>query len=51
MINFHARMLRPQSRMLLYAGLAIVILLVALLGLAVLMWGWPPFEVKGFSWN
>ena len=40
-----------RSRILLIAGLAIVLLLLAVLGLAVVLWGWPPFEVKGFSWN
>ena len=40
-----------RSRILLFAGLAIVLLLLSLLGLGVLVWGWPPFEVKGFSWN
>lgn len=41
----------PRSRILLFAGLAVVLLLLAMLGVAVLVWGWPPFEVKGFSWN
>ena len=40
-----------RSRILLFAGLAVVLLLVLILGFAVLVWGWPPFEVKGFSWD
>jgi hypothetical protein len=37
--------------MLLFAGLSIVMLLLALVLVSWLVWGWPPFEVKGFSWN
>ena len=40
-----------RSRMLLFAGLAIVLLLLAVVLCAWLVWGWPTFEVKGFSWN
>ena len=36
-----------NSRMLIIAGLAVVLLLIVVLGLAWLLWGWPPdFEVK-----
>ena len=37
-----------QSRTLLLAGLAVVLVLIVALGFAWLMWGWPTFEVKGF---
>jgi hypothetical protein len=40
-----------RSRMLLFAGLAIVLLLVSMVFLSWLLLGWPTFEVKGFSWN
>lgn len=40
------------SRILLIAGLAVVLLLILILGFTSLVWGWPPsFEVKGFWWN
>ena len=44
-------MYQSNSRILLFAGLAIVLLLISVLGVAALVWGWPPFEVKGFSWK
>ena len=40
-----------RSRMLLFAGLAIVLLLILSLGLAWVIWGWPSFEVKAFYWE
>ena len=40
-----------RSRMLLFAGLAIVLLLMAMVLCSWLIWGWPTFEVKDFSWN
>jgi hypothetical protein len=46
-------MMKPSgSRILFIAGLAIVSLLILILGITFLVWGWPPsFEVKGFWWN
>jgi hypothetical protein len=44
-------MYSSRSRILLFAGLAIILLLVSVLGVAVLVHGWPPFEVKDFSWK
>ena len=35
-------MTKSNTRMLTYAGLAIVLLLLLLLGIVVLIWGWPP---------
>ena len=41
-----------NERLLLLAGLAVVLLLIVSLGFGWLMWGWPPsFEVTGFSWE
>ena len=40
-----------RSRMLLFAGFAIVMLLLALVLCIWLIWGWPSFEVEGFSWS
>ncbi len=42
---------RSQSRILIFAGLSIVLLLMVLVLFSWVLWGWPPFEVKGFSWN
>ncbi len=40
------------SRTLLLTGLAVVFLLIFVLGLTWVLWGWPPvFEVKGMWWS
>ncbi len=45
-------MSRSNTRILLLAGLAVVLLLLATVGLSWLIWGGlPNFEIKGFWWN
>lgn len=41
-----------NARIVLLAGLAVVLLLLVVLGLIGLLWGWPPsFVVKEFTWE
>ncbi|MFZ4764170.1 MAG: hypothetical protein ACOYMN_04380 [Roseimicrobium sp.] len=41
-----------NARIVLLAGLAVVLVLLLALGMAGVLWGWPPsFVVNGFSWE
>lgn len=40
-----------NARILIIAGLSVVLLLIVSLGISSLLWHWPSFTVTSFSWK
>ncbi len=47
----YQNMSSSNARILLIAGLSVVLLLILALGFSSLVWSWPSFTVTSFSWK